>query len=416
MTTHVRRDSLRRRARRVGGRLIQRFGLLPAGVPDARGDDASLVAAGPLTERVVVYFGSTPESVYQLEQWLPALEALHAAHAVVVLTADSRSAARIRTLTWLRVATVSRYATFDDLLTGSQVRLVLYVNHHVQNFGLLRFGDVTHVSLLHGDSDKVVSVSNQAKAYDFTFVAGQAAVDRLSLHLQHFDAAARCVVVGRPQASAAPRDRRPGEPVTVLYAPTWEGAQRSAAYGSLLELGPALVRAVVADAGLRLVYRPHPLTGVRRPDYGEADAAVREIVTAAGHRVSTDAAIVDDFAAADVLVCDVSAVAVDWLATGRPLVLTDPPGQDPTALRTPLANAVRRLGPDEAARAASIVRHEVERDELAADRAAIARYYLGETTPGTALGHFLTACDQIVAGIDPAPVHVNGRATDAFTL
>jgi oligopeptide/dipeptide ABC transporter ATP-binding protein len=33
---------------------------------------------------------------------------------------------------------------------------------------------------MHGDSDKVVSISGQTKAYDFTFVAGQAAVDRLA--------------------------------------------------------------------------------------------------------------------------------------------------------------------------------------------------------------------------------------------
>ena len=401
MTTDARTDSLRRRTRRLGGRLIQRLGLLPAGVPDAWGDDAALVAAGPLREHVVVYFGSTAESTYQLEQWLPALAELNRAHPVLIVTADSRAAKHLRGLTDLRAVTVSRYATFDDMLTGSDVRLALYVNHHVQNFSLLRFADITHVSMLHGDSDKVVSVSNQAKAYDYTFVAGRAAVDRLGTHLQRFDAAARCVVVGRPQASAAPHVRHPGQPATVLYAPTWEGAQKSAAYGSLLSHGPALARAIVADPDLRLIYRPHPLTGVRRPDYGEADAAVRQIVAAAGHRTSVGTDIADDFAAADVLIGDVSAVAVDWLATDRPLLLTQPGGADAAATRSPLAAAVRRLPAAEAAASAQAVLQELELDPHAASRRAMAEYYLGDITPGSSMRRFLAACEAIFAGDEP---------------
>src|SRR6478735_7752101 len=105
MTTDARTDSLRRRVRRLGGRVIQRLGLLPAGVPDAWGDDAALVAAGPLREHVVVYFGSTAESTYQLEQWLPALAELNRAHPVLIVTADSRAAKHLRGLTDLRAVT-----------------------------------------------------------------------------------------------------------------------------------------------------------------------------------------------------------------------------------------------------------------------------------------------------------------------
>ncbi|WP_158615040.1 CDP-glycerol glycerophosphotransferase family protein [Cellulomonas sp. PhB150] len=401
MTTVARTDTVARRFRRIGGRWIQRLGLLPAGVPDARGDDAALVAAGPMTEQVVVYFGSTADTVYQLEQWLPVLEQLDAAHPVLVVTADSRSARRLRELTRLRVVTVARYATFDDVLAGSDARLALYVNHHVQNFSLMRFAALTHVSLLHGDSDKVVSVSNQAKAYDFTFVAGRAAVDRLDAHLRHFDAAARCVVIGRPQAAPAPRPRRDDDPITVLYAPTWEGAQTSAAYGSLPTHGVALARAVAADPGLRLVYRPHPLTGVRSPEYGEADAAVRSVVAETGQRISAGGPLAEDFAAADVLVCDVSAVAVDWLATGRPLVLTQPGDADTPAMRGALAQAVTRLPSVGAVDAAALLRREVELDERADARREVAEYYLGDISPGSASRRFLEACEAILAGGEP---------------
>lgn len=414
MTTDARADSLTRRVRRVGGSVIRRLGLLPAGMPDQRGDDPALVAAGPLTEQVLVYFGSTPESIYQLEQWLPALDALDATHPVLVVTADSRSAKAVRGLTHLRVVTVSRYATFDEMLTGSATRLALYVNHHAQNFALLRFADLTHVSLLHGDSDKVVSVSNQAKAYDYTFVAGRAAVDRLGRHLRLFDAEQRCVVVGRPQAVAAQaRGPRPDGRRTVLYAPTWEGAERTAAYGSVAALGPSLVRSVLADPGLRLVYRPHPLTGVRRAEYGDADAAVRRLVEAAGapHAVSSGSrSLEQDFAEADVLLCDVSAVAVDWLATGRPLLLSDVASTARGPAHGALASVARTVSHGTASRAAELVRAELD-DPRPHEWAALADYYLGGTSGRDALGRFLRACDDLVAGRRP-PVAADLPAQD----
>jgi len=404
MTTDARADSLARRVRRVGGSVIRRLGLLPAGMPDQRGDDPALVAAGPLTEQVLVYFGSTPESIYQLEQWLPALDALHATHPVLVVTADSRSAKAVRELTHLRVVTVSRYATFDEMLSGSATRLALYVNHHAQNFALLRFAGLTHVSLLHGDSDKVVSVSNQAKAYDYTFVAGRAAVDRLAQHLRLFDAEERCVVIGRPQA-VQPQTRapRPDGRRTVLYAPTWEGAERTAAYGSVATHGTALARSVLADPGLRLVYRPHPLTGVRRAEYGGADAAVRRLVEAAGapHAVSAgDRTLEQDFADADLLVCDVSAVAVDWLATGRPLVLTDVAPSSRGPAHGALASVARSVTSAGAPLVAELVRSELDHPRPDA-WAEVAAYYLGGTSGPDALGRFLRACDDIVAGRRP---------------
>ena len=65
--------------------------------------------------------------------------------------------------------------------------------------------------------------SNNAKAYDRVFVAGEAAVQRHIEGLLEFDTS-RLVRVGRPQLDLrpdpllAPTTRR-----TVLYAPTWEG-------------------------------------------------------------------------------------------------------------------------------------------------------------------------------------------------
>src|SRR5699024_924460 len=70
-------------------------------------------------------------------------------------------------------------ATLDAITLRGGTKLVLYVNYNPLNTAALRSRSAIHVSLLHGDSDKIVSVSNQVKAYDYSFVAGQAAIDRL---------------------------------------------------------------------------------------------------------------------------------------------------------------------------------------------------------------------------------------------
>jgi hypothetical protein len=382
------------------------MGLLPGGVPDRNGDDARL-ATQRLDAEVLVFFADTEDGLYQLRQWYAPLAALDARHRIAVVTADSRTAALIRTETGFEVVTVARYATLDGLLARSDVRLVLYVNHNPENFSMLRFASVAHVSLLHGDSDKVVSVSNQAKAYDFSFVAGRAGVDRMARYLPLFDAEQKCVVIGRPQlddALALVTDRAepvPGQRRTVLYAPTWEGAQPSAAYGSVDTIGEILVAALLAEPDLRVVYRPHPLTGVRLATYGEADAAIRRRIEAAraadpaaGHTVSETGDLMVDMAVADLLVCDVSAVAMDWLVTGRPLVITEPSSPEVVTASTPLLESTARIGAASLGDVVAVVRRELEEDPRGVRRRELAEYYLGDLRPGAATAAFLAACEH----------------------
>ena len=56
-----------------------------------------------------------------------------------------------------------------------------------------------HIQIGHGESDKGGSVSNQHKAYDLTFVGGDAGRDRLGQALRGFDGDQRTLAVGRPQ-------------------------------------------------------------------------------------------------------------------------------------------------------------------------------------------------------------------------
>lgn len=406
----ARRLGLARRVRDSVMYVARRAALLPSGTPDRLGDDERL-AGQRFDQTVLVYFPDTLQNIYQLEQWYGPLKALDERHPVVVVLQDSRVARKVRAELGLPTHVIAHYSRLDDVLSRSDVKLVLYVNQSPQNFSALRFTSLAHVFLNHGESDKGVSVSNQVKAYDFCFVAGQGAIDRMAANTMLYDAVAHCITIGRPQLDfdppASERSVAGGRP-TVLYAPTWEGAQPSLAYGSVATHGATLVRALLASGSFRLVYRPHPLNGLLDGAYGEADAEVRRLVEAAatadavGHVVETVRPLGACFAAADVLVCDVSAVAMDWLPTSRPLVVTVPASPAVVTAGTRLLEVAPRLAVEDLHGVAGLLSDQLTRDPTKDERVALVDYYLGDTTRGAATRRFLDACTRVIATRDRA--------------
>lgn len=392
------------RIARFGLSVIRRYGLLPRGIADRWGDDDRL-AGTAFGETVMVYFPGTREDVYQLQQWYGPLRALHDRHPVIVVLQDSRTARQVRAESGLTAVTIARYGRLDDILSRSQVKLALYVGHNPQNFSALRFISLLHVYLTHGDSDKGVTVSHQVRAYDFLFVSGQASIDRLRGYLMLDDPQPRCRVIGRPQLDfgepAAPV--HPGARPTVLYAPTWEGGQPSVAYGSVASHGPRLVRALLASGRFTVVYRPHPLGGVVSPAFGEADRQVRQLVqgaaaadAAAGHRIDADGPLNASFAGADLLVCDVSAVAMDWLPSGKPLLVTLPERAEVLTPRSPMLDLLPRLRVADLDGAVDLLREQLEQDPLRRARLGLVDYYLSDTAPGAATKRFVDACSEVI--------------------
>jgi hypothetical protein len=371
---------------------LRRSRFLPAGMSDKLSDEDRLGI--PFTQQVMLYFPTTRDSLYQLRPWFHALTALNDIQPVIAVFKDSRTAAVVREETGLDCVTLARYGQLDEILSLSEVKLALYINHDPVNFECLRFASIVHVYLGHGDSDKGVSVSNQVKAYDFCFLAGQAAQDRTDSAVMLYDAAARSVLIGQPQldgvaeviASPSPDGRK-----TVLYAPTWEASQPSVSYGSLKAQGVALVRALRSD--YRVVYRPHPLNGVIRPSYGAADAMVRGLAD----RVDTTVPLEQSFADADLLITDVSAVTLNWLPTGKPMLVTTPGVPYPPSR---LMDVVPELaaGDDYAA----AVREHLEDDPTRDARQGLITYYLTDTTPGAATQRFVQACADAIELRDKA--------------
>jgi hypothetical protein len=277
---------LKGRTRRAAGRLIRASGLLPGGQPNGLADDALVAqwASGQCPRiEVMAYFADPPTNMYQLRQWYGPLRVLDAEHPTVVVCMDSRTSALVREESGLPALSIGRSAALERLVSANGIGLALYVNHNVSNFDPLRFPTVCHAYLGHGESDKAASVSNQIKAYDYVLVAGQAGIDRLRRNLMHYDADRHAVAIGRPPLDVAGNGRRPPTRAarrTVVYAPTWEGAQPSMGYGSIASHGAALLRSLIA-AGDRVIYRPHPRAGANDAAYAAADRALRAIVHAA---------------------------------------------------------------------------------------------------------------------------------------
>jgi len=365
------------------------------------------VASRPTTDgpyEVVLHFPDLPVNLYQVRQWYEPLRQLSETHSVVVLAREVQTAALLADECPLPVVLHLTVAETERWLESQRVGLVLYVNQNVANFHMLRFREPAHVFVSHGESDKDYMASNQLKAYDHTFVAGQAAWDRIGARLVDFDRDEHLVRIGRPQVDAVPTgpDLPDDGRTVVFYAPTWEGDRPTMEYSSLRTHALPMVEAILASEKHRVLYRPHPRTGAYDPVYRKAHEDVVDRLESANradptacHIVDTDSPFGWQLGAANICVADISAVAFDWLATGKPLVLTEPASPRAEVDRDGLAG---RLGTFPTDRAPHIL-EEIARVHDADDRtryAAIVEHYFGDVTPGASTRRFIDACDQVL--------------------
>ena len=131
---------------------------------------------------VAVYFPDNMSKAYQLTQWLPVLEDHPRDLSFGLVVRKIPIYLELQKLTSLPIAYVPTFADVMDLYRVSPFKAVMYVNNGVGNFQSLTVAELAHIHVNHGESDKICMVSNQVKAYDRVFVAGQAAVLRHRPH------------------------------------------------------------------------------------------------------------------------------------------------------------------------------------------------------------------------------------------
>jgi hypothetical protein len=164
-----------------------------------------------------------------------------------------------------------------------------------------------------------------------------------------------------------------------------------------------------------VIYRPHPLSAVD-PTVTPCDTRIRAMLRAAavadptaGHRVDVDGDFAASAAASDLLICDVSGAGVDYLPSGKPLIITEPADASGGPADTPLLRSVPRVSVDDAPAIVEIVREQLEVDPLRQKRLELVDYYLGDTTPGAATTRFIAACEHAMDVRDRAWAEVRSR-------
>jgi CDP-Glycerol:Poly(glycerophosphate) glycerophosphotransferase len=377
----------------------------------------------PVPGEVVVYFADDPRKLYQLRQWLPVLERLNDSHPTVVVTRHQRTFEEVRTQTALRCVLAPAFPDLVGLYEASDFKVAIYVNNSVHNFQSLTNRRMLHVHVNHGESDKVCMVSNQVKAYDRVFVAGEAAIVRHAAALLEFDPGA-LVPVGRPQLDLHPEPvLPPTSRRTILYAPTWEGENESNNYTSVDVFGPAIVAAALAVPDVRVVYKPHPRV-VTSPDPAMAAAHARivEMLSGPPHRVESGD-ILAVLPGCDLMITDVSSVGLDflYLETGKPLFVTDRRGdRDRLHADAPVSRCADVVD----ATSLPVLAHRLGQ-RLVADlhrpgREELRRHYFGDLLPGESTERFLAAVDDVIAArdrglrrLEQVPVYSGSEASGA---
>ena len=368
---------------------------------------------------VIAYFADDPTRTYQLVQWLDVLALLHEQHPVAIVVRDAASGEVLRERTDLPVLTAVEFPELTALYERLDAKVVLYCNNSMLNFQSLLDGRRLHVHINHGESDKQSMASNNAKAYDRVFVAGEAAVQRHVTGLLELDTR-RLVRTGRPQLDLRPAPLlAPSTRRTVLYAPTWEGDADYNDYTSLDVLGPLVVEAVLEVPDVRLVYKPHPkIVTSTTPAVREAHLEVLRLVDEAGERQPGAGhaqvlrgdilAVIPD---CDAMITDVSSVGLDWLylRTEKPIFLTDR-HHDGERLRreVPVSRCADVVDTTTVGGLTALLTARLERDEHHLARLAMRHHYFDDLQVGDSTRRFLDSVSELVVLRDRLVGEVSG--------
>lgn len=357
---------------------------------------------------VAVYFPDQISKAYQLTQWLPILEHHPADLSFGLVVRKIEVYQELVKLTKLPVAYLPTFSDVMEFYRVSAIKAVMYVNNGMGNFQSLTVAELAHVHVNHGESDKICMVSNQVKAYDRVFVAGEAAVRRHRAALSEFNEKV-LVRVGRPQLDENPIASIPESTRrTILYAPTWAGEDEANNYTSMEFMGPKIVEAALAQPDVRLIYKPHPRIAdaensqirkhhneiirlIKRANAKDSDAS---------HQVREAGDILAIFPRVDLLISDVSSIALDflYLRTEAPIMLTDRRNNiEQLHIDSPLSIATPVLTSENIADATSVIGEVLATDDFVKDRKVLRDFYFDNVRAGESAPRFFKALHQVIA-------------------
>jgi hypothetical protein len=365
-------------------------------------DEGRLLAAhravGELAPLVVLHFSGGVASVYQVNMWLQTMERLE--RPVLVLLRERRYLDQLAP-TSVPVLCLPFSADLMNFPIPS-ARVALYVANVGRNIHLLREPGLMSAFIGHGDSDKTASFNPATKVYDEVWVAGEAGRQRY-LRARVGVRDEDIVLVGRPQLDpieeAVPRPA--GAPFTVLYAPTWESWVDDPYATSITSLGPAIVRTLLATPGVRVLFKPHPLTGTVDKRAGRAADEVVALLAAAGapHEAVLDnsRSLYELFNESDALISDISSVVSDYLKSGKPYLVSNLADRPEAEFRdqNPSAGAAYLVGSDGGGLVEGLAAARGA-DPLREHRSRVREYLIGDPSLD-AMTRFRQAVDALAA-------------------
>jgi hypothetical protein len=357
--------------------------------------------------KFAVHFDAPPASAYQLKMWLPYLERI-GEDFVIILRQRNTDFPEIKKATKRPILTLPGLTLIDEITAAlDSLTTVFYVNNGQRNGQIVRFGQLQHVQLLHGESDKAASFSKVTRMFDHIFVAGEAAIKRYEdngvvVSRDQFQ------IVGRPQIEGVEIanghiNNNPNP--TVLYAPTWTGMFSDSNYSSLHK-GDEIVKHLI-KAGARVIFRPHPYSYKDETSTNEIRNIQSILNDANKDRPKTDMHIFGEMAEkkwslfecfnnSDALMSDVSSVPADYLFTEKPIAMfCSLDDEADFRQQFPLSNYTYLIKRN-FSNIADQMNNLISADPMASERIAGKKYVLGDFPPSEYSSIFATKARAIV--------------------
>ena len=393
----------------VVGAMAQGLTLLAAGLQLLRAYAARPARAAAVRAALVDHrpefavYTARRGGAYQLDMWLPHLQAL--GRRFVVVTRDPAALAALGDTDGVPVVACPSWRDLDNAVVPS-LRAAFYVNSVGANADFVTYRQLTHVYLGHGESDKALSHHPAHAMYDRVFVSGPAAIERYSRHGVPI-LPDRLVVVGSPQSAAVQVASRPVAEVeapTILYAPTWQGYNDDSGYSSLGR-GSTLVSSLLGRPGA-VVFRPHPFSRTRAQE-ATLVQAVEQLLADDARRTGRQHlwALDEPFAVTanrvDAMVADLSSVVTEFLVSDKPLAIVDDGDARTFRERNPVAQAAYLID-SELGNLDEVLDHLLGDDPLCQTRREVRSRYVGAEGEGAFRAAVLAILDGPAANAGPS--------------
>jgi len=212
------------------------------------------------------------------------------------------------------------------------LKTCFYPSNTGNNLHLLRFNELKHIFIGHGDSDKTASAHKYFRVYDENWVAGEAHIDRF--RNEGFDfRGLKQVKVGRPNLketlviSQMPWQERFDSKLNLLYLSTWEGFFEEQNYTSVYFMDKFFEVITKNNIFESISLKIHPGIGRRDTNLLFTNNRLEEILSKSSIKYSVydkTKPLEEIIKQSNVFICDISAVISESLAADAPIFVYIP--------------------------------------------------------------------------------------------